>query len=258
MDYKKSLKFLCFLTFIRINSQPYFKMIAENLAILRQKIDETCKRSGRNPDEVKLIAVSKYFGIASIVDAKNCGLTDFGENRAQELTLKFEKLRNDVTWHFIGTLQTNKVKYVVNSSELIHSVDSLELVEEINKRAEKIGKIQKILFEVKTSEEETKSGLETETEVLNLVKRCSELKNLELKGLMTMAPLTDDTNIIRKSFRDLRNLKDRINNKGYNLTELSMGMTSDFEIAIEEGATMIRVGSAIFGDRDYSKDWRQV
>ena len=233
-------------------------MIAENLAVLRQKIEETCNRSQRNTDEVKLIAVSKYFGVDSIVEAKNCGLTDFGENRAQELTLKFEKIGDSVVWHMIGTLQKNKVKYAVNAAELIHSVDSLELVEEINKRAEKIGKIQKILLEVKTSEEETKSGLETENEILSLVKRCSELKNLELKGLMTMAPLTDDTNIIRKSFRDLRNLKDRINNKGFNLTELSMGMTSDFEIAIEEGATMIRVGSAIFGDRDYSKDWRQV
>lgn len=233
-------------------------MIAKNLAVLRQKIVETCRKSGRNPEEVKLIAVSKYFGVEAITEAKNCGLTDFGENRAQELTLKFEKLGNDVTWHFIGTLQKNKVKYAVNAAELIHSVDSLELVEEINKRAEKIGKIQKILLEVRTSEEETKSGLETEADILNLVKRCSELKNLELKGLMTMAPLTDDTNIIRKSFRDLRNLKDRINNKGFNLTELSMGMTSDFEIAIEEGATMIRIGSAIFGDRDYSKDWRQI
>lgn len=233
-------------------------MIAENLAVLRQKIEETCNRSQRNTDEVKLIAVSKYFGVDSIVEAKNCGLTDFGENRAQELTLKFEKIGDSVVWHMIGTLQKNKVKYAVNAAELIHSVDSLELVEEINKRAEKIGKIQKILLEVKTSEEETKSGLETENEILSLVKRCSELKNLDLKGFMTMAPLTDDTNIIRKSFRDLRNLKDRINNKGYNLTELSMGMTSDFEIAIEEGATMIRIGSAIFGDRDYSKDWRQV
>ena len=233
-------------------------MIAENIAVLRQKIEETCIRSGRNPAEVKLIAVSKYFGVDKIIEAKNCGLTDFGENRAQELTLKYEKLGNVVTWHFIGTLQKNKVKYAVNAAELIHSVDSLELVEEINKRAEKIGKIQKILLEVKTSEEESKSGLETENEILSLVKRCSELKNIELKGFMTMAPLTEDVNIIRKSFRDLRNLKDQINNIGYNLTELSMGMTSDFEIAIEEGATMIRVGSAIFGDRDYSKDWRQI
>jgi pyridoxal phosphate enzyme (YggS family) len=233
-------------------------MIAENLAVLRQKIEETCRRSGRNPEEVKLIAVSKYFGVDVIIEAKNCGLTDFGENRAQELTLKYEKLGDSVVWHMIGTLQKNKVKYAVNSAELIHSVDSIELVEEINKRAEKVRKIQKILLEVKTSEEETKSGLETENEILSLVKRCSELDNIELKGLMTMAPLTEDANIIRKSFRDLRNLKDQINNKGYNLTELSMGMTSDFEIAIEEGATMIRIGSAIFGDRDYSKDWRQV
>jgi pyridoxal phosphate enzyme (YggS family) len=233
-------------------------MIAENLAILRQKIEETCKGSGRNPAEVKLIAVSKYFAVDAIIEAKSCGLTDFGENRAQELTLKYEKLGNDVTWHMIGTLQKNKVKYAVNAAELIHSVDSLELVEEINNRAEKLGKVQKILLEVKTSEEETKLGLETENEILSLVNRCSELKNIELKGFMTMAPLTEDANIIRKSFRDLRNLKDQINNKGYNLTELSMGMTSDFEIAIEEGATMIRIGSAIFGDRDYSKDWRQV
>jgi PLP dependent protein len=233
-------------------------MIAENLAVLRQKIEETCKSSGRKSEDVKLIAVSKYFGVDSLIKAKNCGLTDFGENRAQELTLKFEKLGNTVTWHFIGSLQKNKVKYAVNASELIHSVDSLELVEEINNRAEKNNKVQNILLEVKTSEETTKSGLETETEILSLVNRCSELKNIKLKGLMTMAPLTDDANIIRKSFADLRNLKDKINNKGYDLTELSMGMTSDFEIAIEEGATMIRIGSAIFGDRDYSKDWRQV
>ena len=233
-------------------------MIAKNLAHLREKIEESCKRSDRKPDEVKLIAVTKYFGVDKIIEAKNCGLTDFGENRAQELTLKYEKLGDSVTWHMIGTLQKNKVKYAVKAAELIHSVDSLELVDEINLRAEKLGKVQKILLEVKTSEEETKSGLEAENEILSLVKRCSELNNIELKGLMTMAPLTEDANIIRKSFRDLFNLKDRINNKGYNLTELSMGMTMDFEIAIEEGATMIRIGSAIFGDRDYSKDWRQI
>lgn len=233
-------------------------MIAEKLAVLRQKIEETCKSSGRKSEAVKLIAVSKYFGVDSIIEAKNCGLTDFGENRAQELTLKYEKLGDEVFWHFIGSLQKNKVKYAVKAAELIHSVDSLELLEEINQRAEKLNKVQNILLEVKTSEEETKSGLETENEIMNLVKRCTELKSIKLKGLMTMAPLTEDTKIIRKSFTDLRILKDKINNNGYSLTELSMGMTSDFEIAIEEGATMIRIGSAIFGDRDYSKDWRQV
>jgi pyridoxal phosphate enzyme (YggS family) len=233
-------------------------MIAENLSRLRDKIEQSCKRSGRNPADVKLIAVSKYFSADAILEAKSMGLNDFGENRAQELTLKYEKLGDSVVWHMIGTLQKNKVKYVVKAAEYIHSVDSTELVDEINKRASAVDKTQKILIEVNTSEEETKSGLKTENEILSLVKRCSELKNIELKGLMTMAPLTEDTNIIRKSFRDLRNLKDTINQNGFNLTELSMGMTSDFEIAIEEGATMIRIGSAIFGNRDYSKDWRQV
>lgn len=233
-------------------------MIAENLSILREKIERSCKKAGRNPADLKLIAVSKYFGLDAILEVNALGLNDFGENRAQELTLKFEKLGNSVTWHFIGTLQKNKVKYVVSSAEFIHSVDSMELLEEIDSRAQKLDKVQKILLEVKTSEEEAKAGITTEEETLKLVSRGAELKNIKLIGLMTMAPLTDDETIIRKSFKDLRNLKDRINNKGYNLTELSMGMTSDFEIAIEEGATMIRIGSAIFGERDYSKDWRQI
>ena len=233
-------------------------MIAQNLARLKAKIEDSCKKAGRNPAEIKLIAVSKYFGLDAILEAKSLGLTDFGENRPQELSLKFEKLGDSVTWHLIGTLQKNKVKYAVKTGEFIHSVDSVDLAEEINKHAEKLGKVQKILIEVKTSEEETKSGLTAEDEVFNLVKKCTELKNIKLVGLMTMAPLTDNEMIIRKSFRDLRNLKDEINNKGYSLTELSMGMTSDFEIAIEEGATMLRIGSAIFGERDYSRDWRQI
>lgn len=233
-------------------------MIAQNLTQLKEKIENSCKKAGRNSEEIKLIAVSKYFGMDAIWEAKNLGLSDFGENRPQELSLKFEKLGNSVTWHLIGTLQKNKVKYAVKAAEYIHSVDSIELVDEINNRAEKLDKVQKILIEVKTSGEETKSGLETEIEILELVKKCSELKNINLTGLMTIAPLTDDEKIIRKSFKDLRNLKDKINNKGYNLTELSMGMTSDFEIAIEEGATMLRIGSAIFGERDYSRDWRQI
>ncbi len=154
-------------------------MIAENLSRLKRKIEESCKRSGRNPDEVKLIAVSKYFGVDAIIEAKNCGLMILVKIVLQELTLKFEKLGDTVKWHFIGTLQKNKVKYAVKAAELIHSVDSLELVDEINLRAEKLGKVQKILLEVKTSEEETKSGLETENEILSLVKRCSELKEYQ-------------------------------------------------------------------------------
>lgn len=233
-------------------------MIAQNLAQLKARIEKSCKIANRNPDEIKLIAVSKYFGLDAILEAKELGLTDFGENRPQELALKFEKLGDSVTWHLVGTLQRNKVKYAVKTADYIHSVDSLELAEEINNRAVKESKVQKILIEVKTSEEESKSGLADENDIFKLVEKCVELKNIRLIGLMTIAPLTENQNIIRKSFRDLRNLKDKINNKGYNLTELSMGMTSDFEIAIEEGSTMLRIGSAIFGDRDYSKDWRQI
>jgi len=233
-------------------------MIAENLNRLRERILQKCTELKREPAQLKLVAVSKYFGIKDITEAHRLGITDFGENKAQELRDKYELLGDKVTWHFIGTLQKNKVKYVVNSASYIHSVDSKGLAEEINKQAVKSNKVQKILIEVKTSSEETKSGLTGEDEIFSLAGNCNSLPNLELIGLMTMAPFTDDEKIIRKSFSDLRNLKDKLNNQGMNLVELSMGMTSDFEIAIEEGATILRIGSAIFGERNYSKDWRQL
>lgn len=233
-------------------------MIAENLAVLRDNIARKCLEVGRNPDEIKLIAVSKYFGVDAILEANSLGVTDFGENRAQELMLKYEKIGDRVVWHFIGTLQKNKVKYAVKAAEYIHSVDSIELLEEINKRASSLDKVQKILLEVKTSFEETKSGLTNEEDIFIIAEKANNFPNVNLVGLMTVAPLTEDENIIRKSFRDLRILKDKMNKSGINITELSMGMTSDYEIAIEEGSTMLRIGSAIFGERDYSKDWRQI
>jgi len=232
-------------------------MIAENLKHLRERIAAKCGEFKRNPQEIKLVAVSKFFGLDAINEANGLGITDFGENRAQELRDKYELLGDKVTWHFIGTLQRNKVKYAVKSATYIHSVDSATLADEINIQAQKLNKVQKILLEVKTSSEESKSGLTTESELLNLVKHCSTLPNVEIVGLMTMAAYTDDTEIIRKSFIELRNLRDKINQNGFDLKELSMGMTNDFEIAIEEGATMLRIGSAIFGQRDTSKDWRQ-
>ena len=232
-------------------------MIAENLKHLRERIAAKCAEFKRNPQEIKLVAVSKFFGLDAINEANRLGITDFGENRAQELRDKYELFGDKVTWHFIGTLQRNKVKYAVKAAAYIHSVDSATLADEINIQAQKLNKVQKILLEVKTSSEESKSGLTTESELLNLVKHCSTLQNVELVGLMTMAAYTDDTEIIRKSFIELRNLRDKINQNGFDLKELSMGMTNDFEIAIEEGATMLRIGSAIFGQRDTSKDWRQ-
>lgn len=233
-------------------------MIANNIAALQNKIQKKCSECGRNLNEIKLIAVSKYFGLDAINQAIDEGISDFGENKAQELNLKFEKIGSKVTWHFIGNLQMNKVKYAVNCSELIHSVDSLELAEAIAKKASEIRKVQKILIQVKTSEEETKSGVDSEDEVRNILKFCKLNKNLDVLGLMTMAPLTENESLIRKSFRDLKNLLIKFNSEGYQLKELSMGMTSDFEIAIEEGSTMLRIGSAIFGERDYSKKWNEL
>jgi hypothetical protein len=232
-------------------------MIAENIKHLRERIAAKCAEFKRNSQEIRLVAVSKFFGIDAISEANRLGITDFGENKAQELRDKYEILGDKVTWHFIGTLQRNKVKYAVNAATYIHSVDSLALADEISKEAKKLNKVQKILLEVKTSFEETKSGLSNHTEVLELVNHCSTLSNIELVGLMTMAAFTEDEKIIRKSFADLRNLKEKINKNGFDLKELSMGMTNDYEIAIEEGATMLRIGSAIFGQRDTTKDWRQ-
>lgn len=229
-------------------------MIAENLQILRNRIDQICAKVNRDPKSVKLIAVSKSFGVDEIKQAIQAGQTEFGENKAQELVTKFDVLGNQVIWHFIGHLQKNKVKYVVRTADYIHSVDSLSLAEEIQKHAEKLGKTQKILIQAKTSEEETKSGVTEKEEIKEIAVYCSQASSLSLIGLMTIAPLTEDKNLIRKSFSYLRKLKEELNSEGYNLQELSMGMTSDYEIAIEEGATMLRIGSAIFGERIYYKE----
>lgn len=229
-------------------------MIAKNLEILRNRIEQICTKVDRDTKSIKLVAVSKNFGIDEIKEAIQAGQIEFGENKVQELVSKFDVFGNQVTWHFIGHLQKNKVKHAVKSADYIHSVDSLSLAEEIQKQAEKQGKIQKILVQVKTSDEETKSGVVDKHELKKIIEYCSTASNLDLIGLMTIAAFTEDKNLIRKSFNDLRKLKEELNSKGYNLKELSMGMTSDFEIAIEEGATMLRIGSAIFGERIYHKE----
>lgn len=226
-------------------------MIKENLNRVRDEIGEKCLKIGRNPAEVTLIAVSKTYGYESVLEAKSCGQKDFGENWAQELVEKYDFVPKDVSWHFIGHLQTNKAKYVVPRAEFIHSVDKLKLAEEIAKIAQKQNKSQKILLEIKTSEEETKHGLTYEKEIEEIAEFCKTNPNIDLVGLMTMAPFTEEEKEIRKSFRQLRLLKAELNKKGFELKELSMGMTGDFEIALEEGATMLRIGTAIFGTRNY-------
>ncbi|MFA6597508.1 MAG: YggS family pyridoxal phosphate-dependent enzyme [Ignavibacteriaceae bacterium] len=227
-------------------------MIKENINRVRDEISEKCLKIGRNPEEITLIAVSKTYGYESVLDARNHGQKDFGENWSQELVEKYDLVPKDVAWHFIGHLQTNKAKYVVPRTEFIHSVDSLKLAEEIAKSAQKHNKAQNILLEIKTSEEATKYGLTSEKEIEEIAGFCSENQNINLVGLMTMAPFTDDEKKIRQSFIQLRELKTKLNERGFGLRELSMGMTSDFQLALEEGATMLRIGTAIFGTRHYS------
>lgn len=225
-------------------------MIAENLKRLEEKIAEKCSKFGRDRSEVSLIAVSKTQPIEIINEAVKFGIVDFGENKAQELRDKAELIDQNINWHFIGHLQSNKVKYVIKSAEYIHSVDSVKLAEEINLKAAQNNKIQNVLLEIKTSEEESKFGLQNEKEIFNVAEFCQNATNISLVGLMTMAPYTEDERIIRSCFNKLHELKSSMNTKGYSLTHLSMGMTNDFEIAIEEGATMLRIGSAIFGERN--------
>ncbi len=227
-------------------------MISENLRQVRALIEKKCSEVNRNPAEITIIAVSKNFGVNEINTVFNEGIINFGENKAQELIQKYNELGNKIKWHFIGNLQRNKVRFAVEASEYIHSVDSLLLAMEINKRAAKLNKIQKILIEIKTSDEETKSGLADESEIFDLAEYCKEYPNIDLVGLMTMAPFTGDEKRIRKSFQALRSLRDDLNGHGISIKELSMGMTNDFPIAIEEGATMLRIGTAIFGERNYS------
>lgn len=226
-------------------------MIKVNHKNIENEISATCEKHNVDRDKINLVAVSKYNPISSIIEAYDDGLIHFGESRAQELKEKAEKISLDLKWHFIGHLQTNKVKIVVENADYIHSVDSLKLAKEIQKRAANINKVQKIFIEVKTSGEESKFGISDKSLVSDLVEVCSSAENIEVVGLMTMAPYTDDLQMIRNCFSSLRNLRDELNKKFSSVTELSMGMTNDFKIAIEEGATFLRIGSAIFGERNY-------
>lgn len=231
-------------------------MIHKNLEILEKRISAKCKETGRNRDDVKLVAVSKYNPVKSIQEVFNSGYVNLAENKAQEFNEKAQIVKEDVVWHFIGHLQTNKVKLVVPYAEYIHSVETVKLAGEINKRAASLDKIQKIFLEINTSGEKTKFGLHSKDEIFELADFCKTLQNVELCGLMTMAPFTDNTEVLRSSFRNLREIKDELNQKGFKISELSMGMTNDLEIAIEEGSTMLRIGTAIFGERDYNKTWK--
>lgn len=221
-------------------------MIEKNINNVQKIIAEKCAAVNRNVNDITLIAVSKQKPFDQIVEANKYNIIDFGENKAKELKEKAANNNINLKWHFIGHLQTNKVKNVVPYSYLIHSVDSIKLTNEINKRAAAIDKIQNILLEVNTSGEESKFGLIKTEEIYKIAEHCRTLHNVNLIGLMTMAPFTSDNNLIRKSFQSLKNIFVKLNDDGFGLSELSMGMTNDYVIAIEEGATILRIGTAIF------------
>lgn len=228
-------------------------MIKENLEAVEKRVQDACKRAGRSRDEVTLIAVSKTKPVPLIREAMACGQVDFGENKVQELCKKQEEIREPLRWHLIGHLQRNKVKYVVDKACLIHSVDSERLAQEIQKEAAKRDLVCPVLVEVNVGGEETKSGVSPQ-EALPLVRSIAALPNVKVKGLMTVAPPVEKPEDARIYFKELRELADTIRKEaipGVEMKELSMGMTGDFEAAIEEGATMVRVGTAIFGARDY-------
>ena len=229
-------------------------MIIENLDIIEKNILTACAKSGRNRDEITLIAVSKTKPVSMLEEVYTTGIRDFGENKVQELSDKFEILPKDIKWHMIGHLQTNKVKYLMDKAYLIHSVDSLKLAKEIEKQAEKANRIVDILIEVNIAEEESKFGLAKE-EVLALIKEISLFPHIRIKGLMTIAPYVENPEDNRLYFRQIKQLSvdiDSQNIDNVSMNILSMGMSGDYMVAIEEGATMIRVGTSIFGERVYT------
>ena len=226
-------------------------MIRENLRITEEKIQAACSGSERAREDVKLIAVSKTKPVEMLQEAYQCGCRDFGENKVQELVDKYDKLPGDIRWHMIGHLQRNKVKYIIDKVYLIHSVDSLRLAEEISKEAVKKGVCVSVLVEVNTAGEASKFGTTVENAV-SLVEEISRLPNILIKGLMTIAPYVENPEENRLYFAMLRQIAVDIIHKNIDnvfMKELSMGMTGDYETAITEGATYIRIGTGIFGDR---------
>lgn len=229
-------------------------MLKDALIEVENNILDACERSGRNPEKVTLIAVSKTKPVEMLQEVYNEGIRDFGENYVQELADKIEIMPKDIRWHMIGHLQRNKVKYLVGKVACIHSVDSLRLAEVINERSIKLGVVTEIMAEVNIAGEESKFGF-TRDEVFDFAEKVSTMEGVKLVGLMTSAPYVNDPEENRQYFREMKSLSVDINEKNINninITELSMGMTNDYIVAVEEGATHVRVGTAIFGARNYS------
>lgn len=229
-------------------------MVTENLKEVEKNIMEACKKSGRDRNEITLIAVSKTKPISMIEEAYETGIREFGENKPQELRDKYQELPKDIHWHMIGHLQRNKVKYVVGNASLIHSVESIRLAEAINQEAEKKDIVMPVLVEVNVAEEESKFGI-TVSDCETFIREIAKLEHISVQGLMTIAPFVENAEDNRKYFAKLRELSVDIaakNIDNVSMCNLSMGMTGDYQVAIEEGATMVRVGTGIFGHRNYN------
>lgn len=227
-------------------------MIEKNIIDIKENIKEALIKSGRS-DDVELLAVTKTVGVNKVEEAIKLGIKNIGENRVQELEKKYDEIGNKVNYHMIGHLQSNKVKYLIGKTKLIHSLDRMSLAKEINKRSKNKDLITDVLIQVNVAEEKTKFGLKTE-EVLSFIEKVLVYENLNIRGLMTIAPHIDDEKELRKIFRSLYNLKEDIISRNYkelSMDYLSMGMTNDYKIAIEEGSNIVRVGTGIFGERDY-------
>ena len=231
--------------------------IRENIDDITKKIENTCKKIGRNPKDITVIAVSKTVESERAKEAVKAGINNLGENRVQELIKKYDELSDlDVKWHMIGHLQKNKVKYIIDKTVLIHSVESLSLAEEINKRAEKNNLIANVLIELNIGEEESKFGINEEN-VYDFITSMEQFENIKVLGLMTVAPFCENPEDVRWVFKKMKNIYDKISTMNLRNTEmnyLSMGMTNDYEIAIEEGSNIIRIGTAIFGARNYKEE----
>lgn len=229
------------------------EQLKENLENIENRICNACKRAGRSRDEITLIAVSKMNPAEAVIAALDCGINIFGENKVQELCEKYEQIDKCAEWHLIGHLQRNKVKYIIGKTKLIHSVDSLRLAEEIDKESKKKNVVTDILIEVNAASEESKFGVPV-CEAEELIREISLLSNVRICGLMTVAPYTENAEDNRIYFKEMKELSVDINSKNIDnvhMNVLSMGMTGDFETAIEEGATHVRIGTGIFGERTY-------
>lgn len=232
-----------------------FEYLKTHVAEIKEDIQEICNRLDRNPDEVILIGVTKTYEPEIINASIEIGITDIAENRVQEISKKFDYVIHNVRWHLIGHLQTNKVKYIIDKVDLIHSVDSVKLAEEIQSRASRIEKIQDVLIQVNVANEIQKYGI-PKTELPELLEALSHMSNIRVCGLMNIAPLADDPELLRIDFREMKKLFDSLSSYSYTNVMplyLSMGMSGDYEIALEEGSNMIRIGTKIYGERMATK-----